>query len=373
MGMNLQDVVQVLPKEFTKSVKLAEFEEYKNSSLDAFNNIKGLQGVTDLATTKKEIKVLDDLKKKSRENFHKQRLNFLGEFGTLPNELVFKKGNEVGYENNQLINKLIDTPIISVAKLKEIANKLSFVIIPFEYLDSNSYGNESYDMCESIKGFNEELSGHFDVYTICPPVYYSVKNHVKSTEDKAFYVGSNISQAFMAISMVIPMFRSLFKSIENLEENSKLINQRLSTAEQEIDGIKIRIQQLQDQIEQEARDRILNQKRQEEQESLKRQQELIAMHKESLIVKDPMMLALSKSKNINSDIAFVGPCWGPDFKDIVMTGLGLNRIDNQREMLVKSAEDWRRIEVKSCEVNYDDPEVAWLRNVNDSSSKKWYI
>jgi len=48
---------------------------------------------------------------------------------------------------------------------------------------------------------------------------------------------------------------------------------------------------------------------------------------------DPMLIAMSPSSSINDNngIAFIGPCWGPDFDDIVLPSLGLKKVEKQRE------------------------------------------
>lgn len=49
---------------------------------------------------------------------------------------------------------------------------------------------------------------------------------------------------------------------------------------------------------------------------------------------DPMMIALPSDKDIHSDaVAVVGPCWGPDFDDVIAVARGYKRIPGQRKMI----------------------------------------
>lgn len=245
-----------------------------------------------------------------------QRRRIADKAGALPEALWVK---------DEPLTRFARSPRVMVSDMRSLADAFGFVILPWEYFTRGDKATSA--MSESIDEFVDEaeVDDRFIPYVLCPVTYYSLEQHVKASDDLPIYPGP-FGQAFMGINMSIPMFRQLARRVGDLESSSRKTDVRLDSVETELKNLARRLGEIQ---------------RAEE----RRQREAVAAREVAAIAArvaavqrfipyDPMLLAIPSDKDIHSDtVAVVGPCWGPDFDDIVAVARGYKRIPGQRKMI----------------------------------------
>jgi hypothetical protein len=290
--------------------------------LDAFKLVMGDDATND------ETRTLMKMTERTSHRLLERRAEILTKTGTLPDELRLE---------DDALTLASKTPTVSLADARMIADKLSFLIMPFEYMDDRAVDAEKHAMVTAIRGFAAGLGNWFDIYVLAPIPYYDVRKHVMAKDSLSLYAGSAVAQAFMAITMSIPMFRAILGEVTDLRNRMERVDARVTKAETELQNLARSIKDLQAQAERQQAETILAQKR-----AAAQQRELEELRaRRSFIAYEPMMLAVPKGTSFQADgLAIVGPCWGPDFEDIVLTALGLRKIEGQRAELAKLAIRW---------------------------------
>jgi hypothetical protein len=238
-------------------------------------------------------------------------------------------GSADGYQKADVFTKISETPWATLASLRNIADTLGFVMLPVTYLTDEilKYG-DSYS-CSNGVGEFAKLCQWFDIYALCPPTCYDVSKHTHSEQDLPIYAGPLNSQAFMALNMTIPMFRSVVRQLGSLRRKVDEISDTIEAVEREIKSMKVRLDQIQQQSEQLIR------------QSLRQKELEIWQSKTPILAQDPLLFGIPKGQPITGDgSAILGPCWGADFEDDVLTGLGFKKVKAQRESLALLAKRW---------------------------------
>jgi len=333
--MKLADVVTLTKQPRWTKKQTAESESVQ-TALSVRNRYDSADTLFEFAN-RDEKSSLKSLQKKLSTRFNVLRSDILLKEHSLPKVLW----NE---EAKDTLTKAAKAPRINLSEAREIADKLGFVIVPYEYLDSRSYQDESPELVSAIKAFNKKLSDLYSIYVLAPVHHYSVENHVRAVSDLKIYPGKPCEQAFLAIDMAVPVFRTIFLNLDQLreqaEETAERVNSNtaaINTSRREIKNLARRVDTLQKQVERQREEAVIEATKQE---NLRNQlNELRAQNR--FWAYEPMMLAIPKESSIEDDVpAIVGPCWGPDFEDIVVTALGMKNIEGQGEMLDKAALQW---------------------------------
>lgn len=352
-GINLCDILPLKKISKSNSKEKEELISNFNQSKESFKDLE--INMKKFFDNKRVYSLLSEIQDEKGiiEKLDKMRKEFLYKYNYLPadmmnsNELkldTYSYGNsQIFKEKEDLLTKISKTSIISGSDVKAITDKFGFITIPYNCLNEDSFKNESYSKKNEISSFikNEE---YFDIYVITPVEYYSVENHVyKNTEEKEIYAGQH-SMIFASVTINIPMFRSILNTVANISDDVNSLKTETSVIKSSLAQMQTTLQNLQRQVEKQQAQMIQQQIQINEQEqsikSMQRFQEMI------LRVIDPIMIAVKKGVNINSDefdeeACFVGPCWGPDFDEKVSMALDLKIIKNQRTSLTKtSAELW---------------------------------
>lgn len=200
--------------------------------------------------------------------------------------------------NFSMLNTITASPRAELAHLRALADTLGFLIIPFGYLDPRSYAEESHEIQYAIRGFNDILSSKFLIYALCPLEHYSLERHIANAENTPFHVPKEYAQAFMALDMCLPIFRSMQSDISKMREDISVLSKKLE--------LNIRAQQ-----EREERAR---------------------MH-----MRDPMLIAVPKGESLQGNgRAIIGPAWGPDIEEILLRSYKLTVKPMQRKMIEAS-------------------------------------
>lgn len=298
--------------------------------LDATRILNSYPLVQREAATYREGQMLEEMLQRTKDKVVEGAVKFFFKTDYLPDEI---KGV------HETISRITDTPMIELKDVRRLADALSFAVIPFDYLDERSYQGEEWSIQSAIKGFAQSLSPWYHIYVLAPVAYYDVYKHVEADEDMDIYAGTQVASSFMTISMTTPMFRTIFAQIENLREQVRDTKRRVSAAENEIGNIVRRLQDLAALAERQQQEIIMAKVREENM-----RQELAELRaRAAFMAYEPMMLAIPKGQRINDDVkALVGPCWGPDFADIVVTALGFEKVAGQRKKLAQLAARWSR-------------------------------
>lgn len=272
-----------------------------------------------------ESNILRSLAEKVNKEAKKARSEFLNKFGTLPKT-----------DTCDIYTVAAEAPKVQVTYLHEVADQLGFALMPFKYMDDAAYRNEHWEIKRRIEGFNK-LSDTFDIYALSPVSFYSVKKNVEDSEDLPIYAPPAAVQAFMAISMSIPMFRSMRIELKALINKVDDIGERLSRTEREVKNLASRVEQLAKQVESQQFAML-----EARAVKLKLEDEL-EKERSTFFAMDPMLFAIPKSRTIlDKGWAICGPCWGPDFPDIVAKLLKLNVVTDQRKMLSVESGKWSK-------------------------------
>lgn len=326
--MILTDVVELSKAEWNPKKK-----ELKEAAAKAVALKDRYEAVTPLLefSNRDEHVLLKRLQNRIKDLFNTSRAEILSKECSLPNELITA-------DRKDALSLAARSPKIELSHVRDVADKLGFIVTPFAYLDKKSYQGEVLEIREAIKGFDSNLSPYFNIYVLTPVVYYSVENHIKSDADLPIYASPACSQAFMAIDISIPVFRTLSQNIDQIRDRTNQLAVGLNKANQEIQNLARRVTELQVQVEKQRREAVLQELRLK-----KMKEEMAAIQAQRDFLRyEPMMLAIPKNSSINGDTrAIVGPCWGPDFEDIVLTSLGFTQVPGQREALWEKSLDWQ--------------------------------
>lgn len=316
--MIIADTIQLMDTEVSdeKTEKLVVFARDVAKSYDAVSHLKNrkfkdrqdkhgswVNPNNGIALAHEELK----------DEFEKTCANLLFQSNTLPPSLI---------REDSFISKVAKSPRVLLGEVRRLADILGFVVIPFEYMNPQAYASESWQLRDAISSFDRanNNSGLFRTYALCPIPYYSVERHVKAKDDLPVYAPPSAAQAFMALAMSIPMFRSLLRDQKDLEN-------RLDMTRKELATLALRVEQLASQMQVTQRTALLAEHMANE--ALKSAERFHAM--------DPILFGVPLIRSDDSMWATVGPFWGPDLPEIVAAAMDLPKIAGQRVKLLKAA------------------------------------
>ena len=342
-GINLYDIIpiQTINKRVNKEKeeKISEFVKIKSSILDLKTQLNSFFNTTEIYEVLKKA----DEKNRTLTKLYNLRKEFLIKYNYLPTEMEntteldpSSYSSNVLVDKKDILTKLSNSSVISGSDVKSITDKFGFVTIPYECLNEKSFEKESWDIRSEIKNFVNGLKDTFDIYVITPIEYYSLENHVyQNTKEKQIYSGQH-STVFTSVIINIPMFRSILNTVSDLGDS-------VDTIKGEISGIKTSLVQIQTTLQNIQR-QVDRQQRQLVEQQQKAEEERVKFEAMVLRMIDPVMIAVKKDIDINSDefdeaCCFVGPCWGPDFDERLSMALDLKIIKNQRSKLTKTANE----------------------------------
>jgi hypothetical protein len=188
-------------------------------------------------------------------------------------------------------------PITTTKHARDLADRIGFVIMPIGYL-SDGFRPNSID-ARQIQNLDDKL----DAWVMAPVTAYSLTKHLKVSYDVPIHVPQDVAQAFMALSMSVPVFRAIQNQLDELRDHIRNYRDRLSSLEREVSALVARMDDL---AVQAASERA--QRHAEEAKFEKQRQEVLDWYRSG---GDPLVLALPHKKTIRDDtMAFIGPCWG---------------------------------------------------------------
>lgn len=245
--------------------------------------------------------------------------------------------------------QLSQTPKTTTASIRELCDALGFIIIPMDYLDPRSYKDEDRSVREQITLF-AKLDG-LQAYVLCPIAHYSMDRHVHAQDPNLPIYAGRHQQTFMSVQMAIPALRTIVVDLEAMKSQMKGIESRMQSAENNMQMLARLLQDVQRQVQEQQRQIALERADRAVRDKIRR----LEVTRFSAL--EPMAFTVREDADIltGSELAFVGPCWGPDFEEIVFTALRLAKKKGQRKEIVKrlrkawngieeseEKDDWRR-------------------------------
>jgi uncharacterized coiled-coil protein SlyX len=195
-------------------------------------------------------------------------------------------GYQVPKSGSILDGMPVTTPDIACA----LADKIGFLVMPYAYLAKSFY--PPYTQANAIEKLQE---AKLRLYVMAPVGAYDLFKHV-ATHDEPMFVPKDLTQAFTALGMSIPMFRSMQAQLKELRDQYNEQRNRMHRLEQDMRALSARVDAL---AEQAAQDRAENKKAAEALQAWYQDQS------------DPLVLVLPSDTTLKTaKVAFVGPCWG---------------------------------------------------------------
>lgn len=292
-----------------------------------------------------------------------------------------------------LLTKMAKTPRASLAEIREIATRLGFVIIPWAYLSEKSYEQEPREMRSAISEFSK-VDGRMDVYVVCPPMHYSFGKHLEAEDpNKPIFAGKN-EQAFMALQLSLPPLRAMQAQVNVLTKNQESLGrgyeelravqrQQAQAVKSMQESIQAQLEQIQRRIESDIRGAatalieeakaLAGRNRLSAASKARLEEVMNALQADKAEIKDikdaaaalaavrfdlfePLMFALPKGTPLQAnDAAYLGPCWGPDFEEILLVAAEL-KCKGQRAHAEEKLSVWKpyREEVYNSYGGYDN-------------------
>ena len=241
-------------------------------------------------------------------------------------------------ERNQVMNVcsewmegLNDYKKFDYSNILHVMETLGFVIMPLEFLsdtalsvDKRWSADEVRKKIENFKTAIDKISDYpYQYYVLCPLKYLDLMKWAKEKDiTKKVTFSSSLSQVSLNINMSMPLFRSLFGSIEilekrvtdvenrleqevkNLKEQQKIVEGNISALQEQLSSVKTEMVQRVDAAVREAN------------ESLdKRVKSLEAWR--IACETDPLVFAK------RGDSCYLGFAWGPEFPESILKQFGL--------------------------------------------------
>lgn len=232
--------------------------------------------------------------------------------------------------------RIAESPRVLLQELRSIADRLCMVLMPLDYLIPAAFRGYS-SAASSVDRFKRALlSADFQPYVMAPIQYYSVSQHVKATNpDLPVYAGQH-SMVFMSVAMNIPMFRTILNDIEDLKSKMVRIETAVGNVQRNIASMQLQIDNLAKEVARQRQAVIVAERRAAAAEAaaVESVRTLEAMR---FIAEDPLAIGLpAGALPTDNDVpAVLGPCWGPDFADILAELNGLQVVAGQRGRLTK--------------------------------------
>lgn len=189
----------------------------------------------------------------------------------------------------------------TVRSATQLADCIGFAIIPWAYL-ANPFRPTS-KVASMIEPWVEE---GWPVYVMAPIQAYDLQRHVKAEADLKIFVPSDASQAFLALSMAIPVFRSLQQQIDRLQKSHDDVWERIRSVESEVSNLRSRLSSLEHQVLETRAHQIVK----GDPKGLSFDSVFGRLEE----VDDPVVLILPKRATLDTADAhvLVGPAWGGD-------------------------------------------------------------
>lgn len=272
--------------------------------------------------------------------------------------LYSRSGNILGI--NSFLAELSWYPTVSVAQLKMLANALSFVIIPVNYINMNTVFKMYYEMDsqqshwaqnywtrntyaskiqmaysefqqKTNRCIAEGLIQPQTFYMLCPISYYDAWLEVSSEEVLYKYFSTPLYTIATTLGLIIPTQRNLYRmastNTENIRELKETMDENFRRLKESIEECHRRISWVEEMVY----------RLEANMQSQLKQMELKIAHLENLVycLLDPIIFSLDSNIDIskassNNARARIGLCFGPEMPVDFFVEKGLTSIFDKR-------------------------------------------
>lgn len=341
-GVNL---LEVFDWDWPKSKPPGDVPTRSLSELaDLRSSMDAIARVSRMCASRDETTAIVSMRDRHQKSINDARARLMSSSGWIPPE----------ERRDDAVGLLAASPTVALADVREVADLLGFSVFPFAYLSEKAYEGEPAETRQRAGIFAKAVTvrsqaygwGSFVPYVLAPIGLYSPAAHARS-EDVEMYVSPAAAPIMTAIDMVVPALRIMFADIEELKGRVSKVEGRVSKVEKSVADLDVRVSRLQDQMEAERRARV--EQAIAARDSKLREAESVRSGAWSsgrrAIALDPMMLAVPDCNSVcaGDGRAFVGPCWGPDFMDVVIASLGLKVRRGAREKIEPVTARWKEL------------------------------
>ena len=329
--MILADVVPVSPAPKTVPPRRYKKELAYAERVAAIKDIASFLVETEDARQSATAEKLAEL---MSEHLEDMRHDIFSENGSLPTKLIYP-------DRADPLSLAAVSPRLGLKDARSVADKLGFLILPFDFVKESIYTDDP--AYPAISGFADNVPEGYDAYVLGPVDIYDVHKHLESTIDSTIYAAESIQQAFTAINLVMPLFRVHQAQLQQHESQIRQQQGDLNRLQSEFKNLMARVDQLAVQFELQQKRRLIEQaKEQERAKDRARALEARVRRLERVSAIEPLLLAIPEETDLieGDGECIVGPCWGPDFDDIVFQIVGLKKIAGQRSKLAALTEKW---------------------------------
>lgn len=239
--------------------------------------------------------------------------------------------SEVKCEKDQNFQKRYNNLTrVGLEQIKLLCDKLDFIIVPLEYLSEEAYkidqkyeGSVLKKKVDEFKNMCNEIyikEGHQE-YVVCPIQFLDLLSWTHDKVERDVYFGKGLSIYATTIQMNIPVFKSLWGNIENLDRRVTDLEDLTKSIKGQVEVLNTNLKNLQTQVTN-IGNQVAEMKIQQAKQGIAMNQ--LEVRTESLeawrrCMQDPMIFSMPTKKLLrdrkDSDLGVVGFCWGPDFPE----------------------------------------------------------
>ena len=258
-------------------------------------------------------------------------------------------------EQYTYLSDLSQYPVVKVSELKKMADALSFVILPMNYINMDRiiemYKEEDYQYAtkisnsyEEFKGIVsscEELAGSQQLYMLAPISFYDPWEEVTCEALLPKYFPENLHHLSTTLGMIMPTQRNLYKMIktnerelaflqDTMQENFKAVEKSIEDCHERIDWVVSLTKGLEKRVQRsEARSNKMELKLYNMQVKVTNLEHML------YCLLDPIIFSTYAETDISDpsddeEIAYIGLCFGTDMPIDFFVEKGMTTINDKR-------------------------------------------
>jgi hypothetical protein len=337
---NLHDVVTLVKPKST-----SKFEKMFDSVIDEANVAADFLRKIGADT--------NDMRKKTQAVIEKIRIDSFNETCSIPKALslvpdvtgtpttgmrtveAYRSPGSYYRDDADAYSMLSARPLSTTSKLRFITDTLGMAIIPFGALDSRSLAHEDYNVRAAVKSFSSQASQvGMDLYVIVPLELYDVLAHVNMDDHSlSMPYSKDHATTLQTIGLQLPMFRAMNSAINNLDSRVGALEATQTIIKTQLVNLQNQMTTLQEDVGRLRKEAYIAKIKAEE-ASAAAIKVIESRAATQWFATDPLIFAVRRGDKITDDaVAIIGPCWGPDFSDILLIASGLNVVSGQRKKL----------------------------------------
>lgn len=233
-------------------------------------------------------------------------------------------------------------PRTNLKHIRNAAEKLSFAIIPYEYINQDGIvakyanaGQKQYakeiragfkdvgELCEAVGKFEK-----IELYILCPIAFYDLWQEVQDDQERQKLFGGELASVAMVLGMMMPAQKNLFQmsktNADNIEKMNETMKSNFVQIEKTLDSVWSKVSWLSEAID--SVRRTANRAVATADAALNKAKEV---ERQLICLLDPLIFAVPKGTNLYDDDVDVRllMCFGADMPLDFFLKRGLVRVD----------------------------------------------